>query len=62
MSATQGFSAERLSRIDRFLQERYVAAGRLPCAQLLVARRGALVHQSVLGLQDPERGARLAAE
>jgi CubicO group peptidase (beta-lactamase class C family) len=57
---TLGFSDERLRRIDRFLEERYVAAGRIPCAQLLVARRGELVHQSVIGLRDWERGAPLA--
>ena len=35
-----GFSKERLARIDRFLDEKYVAAGRLPCAQFLLARNG----------------------
>lgn len=59
---TQGFSAERLRRIDGFLRDRYVAAGRIPCAQLLVARRGVIVHQSVLGQRDPERGAPLAED
>ena len=44
-----GMSASRLARLDRFLAERYIAAGRLPCAQLLVARGGQVVHQSVLG-------------
>jgi len=41
MSATPesvGMNGERLARIDRFLAERYVGPGRLPCAQLLVAR------------------------
>jgi CubicO group peptidase (beta-lactamase class C family) len=59
-SARQGFSEDRLRRIDRFLQDRYVGPGRIPCAQLLVARRGERVHQSVLGLQDRERGVPLA--
>ena len=58
----QGFSSERLKRIDRFLEDRYVGPGRLPCAQLLVSRRGELVHQSVLGQQDPERGVALAED
>jgi CubicO group peptidase (beta-lactamase class C family) len=62
MATTHGFSPERLRRIDHFLQERYVAPGRLPCAQLLLARRGELVHQSVLGQQDPERGVPLAED
>ena len=58
----QGFSKERLARIDRFLQEKYVGAGRLPCAQFLLARRGEVVHQTVLGQQDPERGVPLAED
>ncbi len=57
---SQGFSAERLARIDRFLEARYVGPGRLPCAQFLLARRGEVVHQVVLGQQDPERGVPLA--
>lgn len=55
-----GFSPDRLARIDRFLQEKYIATGRLPCAQFLLARKGETVHQSVLGGQDPERGVGLA--
>ena len=51
-----GFSKDRLARIDRFLQDRYVGPGRLPCAQFLIAREGELVHQSVLGMRDVERG------
>jgi len=51
-----GFSAERLAKIDRFLQEKYVAAGKLPCAQFVLARQGQVVHQTLLGQQDPERG------
>ncbi|HEY3697253.1 serine hydrolase domain-containing protein [Phenylobacterium sp.] len=53
-----GFSKERLRRIDRFLEERYVAAGRLPCVQLVVSRRGEVAHSTVLGLRDVERGVR----
>jgi len=44
-----GMCARRLARIDRFLDERYIASGRLPFAQLQVARDGKLVHQTVLG-------------
>ena len=55
-----GFDADRLARIDRFLAERYVDPGLLPCAQLLVARRGELVHRSVLGHASLERRQRLA--
>ncbi len=57
-----GFSKDRLQRIDRFLQEKYVASGRMPCAQFLLARDGEVVHQSVLGHQDPERGVKLAED
>ena len=57
-----GFSKERLARIDRFLDEKYVAAGRLPCAQFLLARNGEVVHQTILGQQDPERGVTLAED
>jgi CubicO group peptidase (beta-lactamase class C family) len=61
-ATTHGFSPERLARIDRFLRDRYVAPGRLPCAQLLVARGGEVAHQTVLGQQDPERGVALAED
>ena len=44
-----GLCSARLQRIDRFLSQRYIETGRLPCAQLLVARDGQVVHQSVLG-------------
>ena len=47
--ASQGMSAERLARIDRFLRERYVGPGKLPSAQIIVARHGQIVHQSVMG-------------
>ena len=51
-----GMNGERLARIDRFLAERYVDPGRLPCAQLLVARDGQVVHQTLLGHADLEAG------
>ena len=57
-----GFSAERLDRIDRFLAERYVEPGLLPCALLQVARDGKRVHQSVLGHASLERKQRLAED
>jgi len=57
-----GFSPERLQRIDRFLQDKYVGPGRLPCAQFLLARDGEVVHQTILGQQDPERGVPLAED
>jgi CubicO group peptidase (beta-lactamase class C family) len=60
--AALGFSAERLARIDRFLAERYVGPGLLPCALLAVAREGRVVHQSVLGHASLERGQPLAED
>ncbi|MDP3298579.1 MAG: serine hydrolase domain-containing protein [Phenylobacterium sp.] len=57
-----GFSKARLERIDRFLQERYVGPGHMPCAQFVLARDGEVVHQSVVGQQDPERGVALAED
>ena len=59
---SQGLCSQRLARIDRFLQERYIAPGKLPCALLQVARRGQLVHQSVLGKASLETGAALAED
>lgn len=44
-----GFSAERLQRIDAFLKARYLDSGKLPHAQLLVARDGEVVHFSHQG-------------
>jgi CubicO group peptidase (beta-lactamase class C family) len=54
-----GFAPDRLSRIDRHLKA-YVDAGRFPCAQFVLARQGQVVHQTVAGQQDPERGTPLA--
>jgi CubicO group peptidase (beta-lactamase class C family) len=44
-----GFDPERLARIDRFLDERYVGPGLLPHAQLLIARDGVPVHFASMG-------------
>jgi CubicO group peptidase (beta-lactamase class C family) len=57
---TLGMCSKRLARIDRFLAERYIAPGKLPCALLQVARQGQLVHQTVLGKASLESGAALA--
>ena len=59
---SMGLCSKRLARLDRFLAERYIAAGKLPCAQLLVARGGRLVHQSVLGHANLESGQALAED
>lgn len=50
-----GFSATRLKNIDGFLQARYIDSGKLPCTQVLIARRGEVVYESVLGKMDVER-------
>ncbi len=59
---SSGFSPERLARIDRFLSEKYVGPGRMPCAQFLLARNGETVHETVLGNRDVERGVALTAD
>jgi CubicO group peptidase (beta-lactamase class C family) len=57
-----GFSAERLARIDRFLEAKYVDPGKLPGVQFLLARDGETVHETVLGNRDVERGAKLTSD
>lgn len=59
---TQGMSRERLGRIDRFINEAYIANGKLPCALTQVWRRGELVLNSVLGQADRERQVPLAED
>jgi CubicO group peptidase (beta-lactamase class C family) len=50
-----GMSKPALERIDRHLRGRYIEAGRFPGAQLMVCRRGQLVHNSSQGFADIER-------
>jgi CubicO group peptidase (beta-lactamase class C family) len=57
-----GFSSPRLARIDRFLKERYIESGKLFGTQLMIARQGKIVHESVLGLADRERGTALQGD
>ncbi|MDH4745176.1 beta-lactamase family protein [Sphingomonas sp. CBMAI 2297] len=45
----QGFDAARLARIDPYLKARYLDSGKLPHAQLLIARGGEIVHFSHQG-------------
>jgi len=54
-----GFSPERLKRIERHLQAKYIDTGRIPCAQIAVARDGETAFEAVLGLADVERKAPL---
>jgi CubicO group peptidase (beta-lactamase class C family) len=51
----QGMSQERLARVERFIDEAYVAPGKLPGALVQVWRRGELVVNAALGLADRER-------
>ena len=44
-----GFDPARLARIEPFLQARYLDTGKLPNAQLLIARDGRIVHFSSQG-------------
>jgi CubicO group peptidase (beta-lactamase class C family) len=48
-------SSARLARIDRHLQEHYVGPGKIAGCQALIARRGEIVHQTVLGHRDVAR-------
>ena len=53
--AALGFDPERLSRLDTHFA-RYVDDGRLPGWQIVVARRGRVVHSSTYGQRDIEAG------
>jgi len=57
-----GMCSRRLARVDRFLAERYIVPGKLPCALLQVAREGQLAHQTVLGHASLESGAPLTED
>lgn len=50
-----GFSGERLARIERHLQTRYLQPGKIVGTLTLVARRGKVAYFSPLGLMDRER-------
>lgn len=51
-----GLAGNRLQYLDRYIQSRYIDAGRLPCAMTLIERRGQTVHFSAQGQMDLERG------
>jgi CubicO group peptidase (beta-lactamase class C family) len=57
-----GLSAERLARIPRFLDERYVGPGRLPGFTLLVNRGGRTAHLSTQGHADVAAGRPLTTD
>jgi CubicO group peptidase (beta-lactamase class C family) len=48
-------SQAALDRLERHLKSHYIDAGRFPGTQLLVYRRGKMVHSTVQGLADVER-------
>src|SRR4051812_20358363 len=54
---TAGMSKAGLERIDEHLKRRYIDAGRFPGTQLVVYRRGKVVHNAVQGFADVERKA-----
>ena len=57
-----GMSAARLARIDDFLEQTYVAPGKMPGTLTLIARRGEIAHLGVRGFADRERGTRIAED
>ena len=50
-----GMSKTALDRLEAHLKSRYIDAGRFPGTQLLVYRRGKVVHSVVQGFADLER-------
>ena len=54
-AGTLGFDDERLSRIAPFLAKTYIDSGRLPNAQLVIARDGQPVHYTKLGSMGDDK-------
>src|ERR1700722_12245065 len=52
-----GMSKAAFDRIEDHLKQRYIESGRFPGTQLLVYRRGKVVHSTVQGYADVERKA-----
>ena len=52
-----GMSKAAFDRLDDHLKDKYIDAGRFPGTQLLVYRRGKVVHSAVQGFADVERKA-----
>jgi CubicO group peptidase (beta-lactamase class C family) len=57
-----GMSKAALDRLEDHLKHRYIDAGRFPGTQLLVYRRGKIVHSAVQGFADLERKAPMKAD
>ncbi|MBA1914529.1 beta-lactamase family protein, partial [Escherichia coli] len=52
-----GMSTAALDRLEAHLKSRYLDSGRFPGTQLLIYRRGKIVHSTVQGFADLERKA-----
>ncbi|MBR0897845.1 beta-lactamase family protein [Bradyrhizobium tropiciagri] len=50
-----GMSTTALNRLEAHLKSRYIDAGRFPGTQVLIYRRGKIVHSTVQGFADLER-------
>jgi CubicO group peptidase (beta-lactamase class C family) len=50
-----GMSKAALDRVEAHLKHRYIDSGRFPGTQLLIYRRGKIVHSTVQGLADVDR-------
>ena len=50
-----GMSKAALDRLEQHLKLRYIDSGRFPGTQLLIYRRGKIVHSTVQGFADVER-------
>ena len=50
-----GMSKAALDRLENHLKQRYIDAGRFPGTQLVIYRRGKVVHSTVQGFADLER-------
>lgn len=59
---TLGMSRDRLDRVERYIDDAYVATGKLPGALVQVWRRGELALNAVLGMADRERQVPLAED
>ena len=59
---TLGFDSERLAKIAPFLQDQYVNAGKIPCAQVLIARKGETVLECSSGYMSVEHKTALQSD
>ncbi len=57
-----GISSESLARLDRLLLSRHIEGERIAGCVALVARGGAIVHRSALGMMDRELGRPMSAD